>query len=89
MKDVGFTKDGNRLVEMSQEEYGRLIQLHEAVEGNGLPQIVSTRDYGFRETFDFTKTFGVIYAYCKKRFMINEFQSVLDDMRKDLEKESG
>lgn len=87
MKGVGHTNNGSHLIEMSQDEYREFILLQDAVEGRGFPSYLA-RNFGFQEEFDFTKTFDVIRAYYKERFLINEFQNLLDQMKKSLEKES-
>lgn len=89
MKDVGYTDEGNRLVEMSREEYTELMRLHEAVEGTGFPQFIGSRDYGFRESFDLTNTFGVIRAYYSNKFRINELQGFLESMKISLDKKES
>lgn len=86
MKGVGNTVDGNHLVEMNQDEYREFVLLQDAVEGKGFPSY-SARNFGFEESFDFTKTFHVIRAYYRERLLINEFQDLLDKMKENLEKE--
>lgn len=88
MKDIGTTPDGNRIVEMNQAEYRTFILLNDAVGGHGYPSLYDIGSSGFLEGFDFSTTFGVIRAYCRNKFWINEFQVHLDEMKSKLEKES-
>jgi hypothetical protein len=88
MKDIGFTSEGNKLVEMSREEYDEFSKLCIAVEGDRSPWVLE-RSHQFEQGFDFTKTFDVIRAYYINKFRLNEFQELLNTMKESLEKESG
>lgn len=87
MKGIGRTENGGHLIEMTQEEYREFVVLQDAVEGFGYPSMDKSH-YGFMESFDFTKTFHVIRAYYRERFLINQFQELLNTMKESLEKES-
>lgn len=89
MKDLGFTNDGNHIVEMNQEEYGELSKLSSAVEGRAFPEALSYRDYRFEAGFDFSKTFSVIRAYYIARFRLNELKSLMMEIEKALEKKES
>lgn len=84
MKDIGFTNDGKRLVEMSEEEHKELVRLCEAVEGKtGLPYF-DRPDDRYKIDFDFSRVFMVIRAYYLHRFKINELQELVNAVREAL-----
>lgn len=83
MKDIGFTQDGGRLVEMNQGEYDQFVKLHMAVEGRGFPSLERS-GYVFEVGFDFSTTFEVIRAFYTSEFHINQFQQLLDGMKSAL-----
>lgn len=84
MKHIGFTTEGNDLVEMSKEEFGQLVRLKISVEGgSGLP-FLEPHDHA-RFDFNFTKTFEVIQAWFLSRMKVNEFQQLLDAIKGSLE----
>lgn len=85
MKDVGYTKEGNRLVEMNNSEYTHFTRLCMSVEGRETPVFFgSPNDYAFREGFDFSKTFEVIRAIYLDHFRINELQGLLNEIKRSL-----
>lgn len=84
MKDVGYTQDGNRLVEMNETEYAHFGRLCIAVEDRYPPAFSNPRDYAFHEDFDFSKTFEVIRAIYEGRFRVTELQGFLDRIRESL-----
>ena len=86
MKDIGRTIEGNYIVEMNQNEHREFERLHSAVTGSNGFQDFAMNDYGHVPEFDFTNVFSIIRFYCAKRFMITELQSILDDMKSQLEK---
>jgi hypothetical protein len=86
MKDVGFTKDGNHLVEMNRTEYANLTRLCIAVENRSLSFPIEPREYFFEANYDFSNTFEVIRAFYDARFRITDLQRQLDGMRESLNK---
>lgn len=86
MKDLGFTLEGNRIIEISRDEYDELAKLCNAVEGRNFPWLLENRNIRFEQGFDFTKTFEVIRAYYTNKFHLNEIQGLLNDIRSSLDK---
>lgn len=85
MKDVGYTPEGNRLVEMSKEEYAQLCKLNSAVEGKFLLPIFNPEiNYYHTPNFDFAQTFDVILAWYTAKMRVNNLQELLDDIKKSL-----
>lgn len=84
MKDVGYTDEGNRLVEMSRREHEEFSLLCRTVEGRDFPSVIEDRGY-FQQGFDLTRTFDVIRAYYTTGFHIAQFQNLLDSMKKSLD----
>lgn len=80
MKDIGFTERGNRIVEMSREEYNSFSRLCMAVENrdylSGLMK--HPDDFMFKEGYDFNSTFEVIRAFYEARFKVTELQRQLE-----------
>jgi hypothetical protein len=85
MKDIGFTRDGDHLVEMNRTEYAALARLSFAVENETLPSYSSTMEF-VKRGFEFTKTFEVITAWYHSKFRLNEMQALLDEIKNSLEK---
>lgn len=84
MKDIGYTQEGNRLVEMSQFEYDSFSRLCMAVEGKNLPDYQNPYEHAFRDGYDFSKTFDVIWAIYTEHFRVNELQNLLDEIKRSL-----
>ena len=84
MKDIGFTQEGNRLVEMNDDEYREFARLRAAVQGDTADMLVFVQEHRFMEEFDFTNIFHVIRVYYLNRFAINSHRRLLDDMEKSL-----
>jgi hypothetical protein len=87
MKHIGFTTEGNDLVEVSKEEYSQFVKLKIAVEGgDGLP-FYSPHNHA-RIDFDFTKTFEVIFAWWSGGLRIREMQTYLGSLKSSLDRVS-
>jgi hypothetical protein len=83
MKHIGFTTEGNDLVELGKEEYAEFVRLHREVEGgSGLPSFGI--DPRVTIDFDFTNTFQVIRAWWLLRMNINNIQFLIDDLKRGL-----
>lgn len=84
MKDVGYTQEGNRLIEMNEMEYAQFSRLCMAVEGKPLPDFYRPREYSFQIGYQFASVFEVIRAYYEERFRLNELQNLLDEIKDSL-----
>ena len=88
MKDVGFTEKGNRIVEMSREEYNAFSRLCTAVENKEIMSNLMHHpdDVFFRDGYDFSNTFEVIRAFYETRFRVTELQRQIDAIKESLSK---
>jgi hypothetical protein len=86
MKDIGKTEQGNRIVEMSEDEHREFRRLQYAVEGKANFDFFYSDDRHSRLDFDFASVFSVIHVYYMSRFKVNELQTLLDDIKAALTK---
>lgn len=86
MKDIGITPEGNRLVEMSEDEHREFSRLRTSIEGKTSDTLVFVQDHRLRDDFDFSYTFHVIRAYYLNRFAVNNLRRLLDDIEDALKK---
>lgn len=86
MKDIGVTPQGNRIVEMNENEHREFSRLRSAIEGNSMNELVFIHEHQFREDFDFTNTFHVIRAYYLNKFWMREFRELLNSMEDAMKK---
>lgn len=84
MKELGFTSNGEHIVEMSRTEYAHFSRLCMAVENRSISAAIQAEGYVFRTGFDFSNTFEVIRAFYESRFRITELQVHLDAMKESL-----
>lgn len=83
MKEIGRTKEGNVLVEMSSDEAREFERLGEAIEG----QFDVSFNFGpanFSFNQDYSTVFGTIRAFYTSKFAVNKLKSILEDFDKQL-----
>lgn len=81
MKNIGTTKEGNHLVEVSKDELTEFLRLREAVEGKAQYDHFSYGDLSRHFEFDFSNVFHVIRAFYLFQFRLNDLQHLIDDIR--------
>ena len=84
MRDIGYTKEGNRLVEMSEAEYTQLSRLCTAVEGKEMTAFSNPNAYAFQTGFDFTQVFEVIRAFYLAHFRISDMEALIKQIKESI-----
>jgi hypothetical protein len=82
MKEIGRTKEGNYLLEASENEYLMLVHLASSLEGKPIDEIRYHKEPSL-ET-DFYGVFGAIEAFALAHYRVNDLQILLDRLKNKL-----
>jgi hypothetical protein len=83
MKNIGTTREGNHIVEMTHAEYKEFALL--ATANDGKPEYIHF-DIGPRAVdYDYAGVFGAIRAFRDARFRVTELQDIVNALRSTLE----
>ncbi len=80
MKEIGRTKTGNRLIEMTENEFSLFERLARAAEGKTIDELICRGFDG--DLPDFAGVFGAIEAFTLAQFHVNEIINLANEFNR-------